>query len=249
MALPIPNDIALFLIATLAGAVISGIAGFAFGLIASAIWLHAITPAQSAVLVAAFGIVVQGFALWRSPHAPSLSRLWPFLIGGAVGIPLGAGILKWASPSSMRAFVGVGLVLFSAYNLARPRLPRLPGGAIADGAVGVINGFLGGSTGLGAIAVIVWSTLRGWTKDEQRAVFQPVAIAIFAMTLAWFGLNGLVTLETVRLFALGLPIVLLGTWIGLRFYRRLDEATFRVIILALLLVSGLALLPSILNAD
>jgi uncharacterized protein len=46
----------LFILATFVGALVTGIAGFAFGLIASAIWLHAITPAQSAALIAAFAI-------------------------------------------------------------------------------------------------------------------------------------------------------------------------------------------------
>lgn len=46
---------------------------------------------------------------------------------------------------------------------------------------------MGGSTGLAGIPVIVWSTMRAWSKDEQRAVFQPVVVGIFLMTLLWFG--------------------------------------------------------------
>jgi uncharacterized membrane protein YfcA len=41
---------------------------------------------------------------------------------------------------------------------------------------------------------------------------------------------------------LGLPFLLAGTWLGLRLYGRLDEEGFRKIVLALLLVSGAALL-------
>jgi hypothetical protein len=46
----LPLDLVLFFFATLLGAVVAGIAGFAFGLIASAVWLHIIPPAQSAPL-------------------------------------------------------------------------------------------------------------------------------------------------------------------------------------------------------
>jgi len=101
-----------------------------------------------------------------------------------------------------------------------------------------------GSTGLAGIPVVVWSTLRGWSKDEQRAVFQPVAITIFAMVLLWFTGRGMVTAATVWLFVLGLPAVLLGMWLGLKLYGKLNEATFRIIVLILLLISGLTLLPS-----
>jgi hypothetical protein len=56
----------------------------------------------------------------------------------------------------------------------------------------------------------VWCSLRGWSKDEQRAVFQPVAVAIFAMTALWLGGTGLLAGDTIRLFAIGLPAVLTG---------------------------------------
>ena len=248
MAHAVPFDVALFIFAAFVGALVTGVAGFAFGLIASAIWLHAITPTQSAALIAAFAIVIQGATLWKLRHAVQVSRLVPFFVGGALGIPLGVAVLGWASASQMRTFVGLALVAFSLYSLARPKLPTIQGGGIADGVVGAISGFLGGSTGLAGIPVIVWATLRGWSKDEQRAVFQPVAVTIFAMTLVWFGGSGMVTTETLRLFAIGLPAVLLGTWLGLKLYGRLDEVTFRRVVLVLLLVSGLTLLPSVIMA-
>ena len=75
-------------------------------------------------------------------------------------------------------------------------------------------------------------------------MFQPVAITIFAMVLLWFTGSGMVTAATVWLFVLGLPAVLLGMWLGLKLYGKLNEATFRIIVLILLLISGLTLLPS-----
>jgi uncharacterized membrane protein YfcA len=44
------------------------------------------------------------------------------------------------------------------------------------------------------------------------------------------------------LFALGLPALLLGTWVGMKLYGRLDENQFRKMVLVLLLVSGAVLL-------
>jgi len=243
MTSAIPMDLALFFVATLLGAMVAGVAGFAFGLIASAIWLHIISPAQSAPLIAAFAILIQGATLWRLWHALQFRRLVPFIVGGALGIPLGAAALSWTSPDRMRAFIGAGLIVFSFYSLIRPTLPALKGNAVADGIVGLLSGAFSGSTGLAGIPVIVWASLRRWSKDDQRAVFQPVVIAVFAMTLIWFGGTGMVTTETLRLFWIGLPAAVVGTWLGLKLYGRLDEATFRVVVLVLLLASGLTLLP------
>lgn len=239
----VPLDLVLFFFATLVGAVVAGVAGFAFGLIASAIWLHIISPAQSAPLIAAFAILIQGATLWKLRHAIQPIRLVPYGLGGALGIPIGAAALSWASPTQMRIFIGVALILFSIYSLARPNLPAVKGGTLANGVVGLLSGAFGSSTGLAGVPVIVWASLRRWSKDEQRAVFQPVVVAVFVMTLIWLGGTGVVTEETLHLFRIGLPAVLIGTWLGLKLYGRLDEGAFRFIVLVLLLVSGLTLLP------
>jgi hypothetical protein len=47
--------------------------------------LHAITPAQSAALIAAFAITIQSVSLWKVPHAIKLTRLMPFLVGSVLG--------------------------------------------------------------------------------------------------------------------------------------------------------------------
>jgi hypothetical protein len=126
--------------------------------------------------------------------------------------------------------------------LLRPALkPVTHGGAAADAGVGFLNGVLGGMTGLAGILVTIWSGLRGWPKDEQRAVFQPVGVSIFAMSAAWLGAKGALSGDIVRLFLIGLPALALGTWLGFKLYGRLDDATFRKAVLVLLLISGVTL--------
>jgi uncharacterized membrane protein YfcA len=61
------------------------------------------------------------------------------------------------------------------------------------------------------------------------------------MSAVWLGAGGEIDGTTIRLFVLGLPVLLAGTWLGLRLYGRLDEAGFRKIVLLLLTASGLAL--------
>jgi len=235
-------ELSLFLGGTFVAAVVAGLAGFAFGLTAAAIWLYALSPLQTAVLIVGFGLVVQGYSVWKLRASLRWGRLWPFLIGAALGVPLGVAILGWAKPGAMRAGIGVVLVLYALYGLIRPALPQMRGGgAAADGGVGFLSGIIGGATGLAGILAVIWCGLRGWTKDEQRAVFQPVGVAIFLLTAAWLGGTGKVSRDTIYLFALGLPVLLVGTWLGLRLYGRLDEAGFRKAVLVLLLISGIAL--------
>jgi uncharacterized protein len=236
-------ELPLFLLATFAGALVAGLSGFAFGLVAASIWLYILTPLQTATLIIAFGLIVQGYAVWKLRRALDWRKLLPFLLGAALGVPVGVSILTWANPAHVRIGVGVFLVLYSLYALFRPAIgPLKAGGAAVDAGVGFLNGVLGGITGLAGILVTIWCGLRGWPKDVQRTVFQPVAVAIFLMSALWIGAKGAITAETAKLFLIGLPALLAGTWLGLKLFGRLDEASFRKIVLVLLLASGAVLM-------
>jgi uncharacterized protein len=238
----LPLELPLFLIATFAGALVAGLSGFAFGLVAASIWLYILTPLQTATLIIAFGLIVQGYSVWKLRGSLDWKRLAPFVAGAALGVPVGVGILTWASPVHVRIGVGAFLVLYSLYALFRPAIaPVKGGGAAADAAIGFLNGVLGGITGLAGILVTIWCGLRGWPKDMQRAVFQPVAVAIFLMSALWIGAKGAITPETIKLFLIGLPALFAGTWLGLKLYGHLNEAAFRKVVLVLLLASGVAL--------
>lgn len=138
----------LILSGTFLAALVAGLGGFAFGIVAAAVWLHILTPLQTATLIMGLGLV--GYSVWKLRHALSWRRLTPLLIGTAFGVPLGVFMLAHANPHYLR--VGTGA------------------------------------------------------------------------------------------FVAALPVLLAGTWLGLKFYGSLDEAQFRKLVLVLLLASGATLL-------
>jgi uncharacterized membrane protein YfcA len=147
------------------------------------------------------------------------------------------------APHYLRRGVGVILIAFGLYGLLRPAITPIKSSALAgDLGAGLLNGLLGGATGLAGIVAIIWCQLRGWTKDQQRAVFQPVGVATFAMSSAWLSGQGSIAREVLWLFAVRLPVLLAGTWLGLTLYGRLDEAQFRKVVVILLLGSGVVMM-------
>jgi uncharacterized protein len=146
----LPFDLAFFLLATFAAALVVGLAGFAFGLVAAALWLHILTPVQTASLIIAFGLIVQGVAVWKLRRALQWARLWPFLLGALLGVPLGVALLGWANPDYMRAGVGILLIAYSIHGLARPMMKPIVAGARADAGVACLTGFSAGRPGLRA---------------------------------------------------------------------------------------------------
>ena len=237
----------IFLIAAFVGGVVNGLSGFAMSLVVSGIWLHILTPIQTVTLLVGYGLLVQGYGIWKLRHALNWRTVALFISGGAVGVPIGVLLLAYINPSNMRTVVGVLLVMYSTYSLARPAFKPVQAGASADIGIGVVNGLLGGLTGFAGIVIVIWCQLRNWPKDIQRAVSQPVTFAAFAMSAISLSLKGDIPVETIRLYAFGLPVVAAGMWTGFKLYGKLDDTAFRKVVLLLLLVAGLGLIVPVSN--
>ena len=93
--------LAVFVLGTATAALVTGLAGFAFGLVAAAVWLYALTPIQTTTLIAAYGLLVQGYAVWKLRRSINFGRLAPLIVGSAIGVPLGILLLRWVPPATI----------------------------------------------------------------------------------------------------------------------------------------------------
>src|ERR1700751_5782389 len=133
-----------FASAALVGGFVSGFSGFAMGLVVSGVWLHIITPMQTATLIAGYGLLTQGYGIFKLRHALDLQKAWPLAVGTVIGIPFGVSILAYLNPTYLRFTVGLLLVLYAIYGLTKPVFAPMKIGVRADIAIGVSNGLLGG---------------------------------------------------------------------------------------------------------
>ena len=225
------------------GGLAAGAAGLGDALAAAGLWLHRRGPGEGVPLLGTTGLVIHLIPLLRLHRALDYSRLMPFLVGGTLGVPVGSWLLGIADPAVFRAGVGGFLVIYSLVFLFRPPQGGFAaGGRAADGAIGLVGGVLGGLAGLSGIVPTVWSALRGWSRAEQRGIFQPFILAMHGMALAWLAWGGMVDARTAINFLWCLPGIAAGSWLGLKLYGRLDDKQFQRIVLVLLLVLGAILL-------
>jgi uncharacterized membrane protein YfcA len=235
-------SLVLFCAAAFAGGFVSGFSGFAMGLVVSGVWLHIITPLQTAALIAGYGLLTQGYGIIKLRQALNWRAIWPLSLGTTIGIPVGVLLLTYINPVYVRLGVGVLLVLYAIYSLARPAFKQMKIGAATDIGIGFVNGLVGGVTGLGGVVSTISCQWRGWTRDAQRAVFQPVLFAAFVVISISMAVTGAFTTETVKLYGLGLPFMLVGIWSGFKLYGKIDDEMFRKVVLILILLAGLSLI-------
>ena len=220
-----------------------GAVGFGDGLIVAAVWLHVLAPVETVPLVVAVGFVIHLIPLFRLRRSLDFTKLWPFLIAGTLAVPVGNQLLQVVDPDAFRTGVGVFLVLYAMVFLIRPNPGHVTGGGrAADAAIGAVGGVLGGLAGLSGIVPGMWANLRGWSRAQQRGVFQPFILVMHAMALAWLAVGGMVDARTGINFLWCLPAIAAGSGLGLWLYGRLDERRFHRIVLGLLLVLGVTLL-------
>jgi uncharacterized membrane protein YfcA len=232
----------LFLLAAFVGGFASGLAGFAMGFVVSGIWLHILTPVQTTVLIVGYGLLTQGYGVWKLRYAITWKSIAPFIIGGMIGVPIGTMLLTYLNPAYLRSGVGLLLVIYGTYGLLQRAFKPVPSSGRIDAGIGLVNGMLAGLTGLPGFIITVWCQLRGWKKDVQRAVFQPVILAAMVANVISLGIAGVITADILRLYLVGLPAMVAGLYVGFKLYGKLDEAVFRKVILVMLLIAGLGLI-------
>jgi uncharacterized protein len=236
--------LAIVLIGALVAGFTTGFAGFGTALVASGLWFHALPAAVVPPLVVLASVAGQLVGLVTVRKAFDWRRAAPYLIGGAVGVPFGVAALAVASPSLLRASVGIFLMIYAFYQLAWRRRHWIGawGGATADGLIGVGGGFLGGFAGLSGPLPLIWLQLRGGDGDGQRATYQPFNLIVLALATGGMALTGQITSQVLWIAFFCLPATLIGASLGARVYTGVSARTFQRVVLCLLLMSGCILI-------
>jgi uncharacterized protein len=237
------EQMTIVLAGALAGGIVNGLTGFGTAITALGIWVYALPPTVASSLAITCSVVSQTQTLhliWRSIQ---WKRVLCFVVPGVLGVPLGTLILPHVDSRIFKLGLGCFLVVYPAYVLLRRRhIEKSWGGAAADGVVGFGGGVLGGLTGLSGILPVVWTDVRGWSKEQRRAVVQSFNMAILSLALAAHAASGLLTRDVGLALLVALPGSIGGAWLGAFIYKRLADRGYQRVIMLLLLASGLVLL-------
>lgn len=233
------------LIGAAIGGFVQGVTGFAFGLVAMSFWAWVIPPELAAPLAVSGALTGQVMAQLTARRKVDLKMLWPFVLGGLAGIPIGVGILPYLDLQYFKAILGAILLLWCPAMLQSHRLPRVEASSrVSDGVAGALGGIMCGFGGFSGTVPTLWCTLKGLAKDEHRSVVQNFNLSMLSVTMAVYINQGLVTRGMLPLFAMIVPAILVSSLLGKRVYLGITEATFRKLTLGTLTLSGIAFLSS-----
>jgi uncharacterized protein len=225
-----------------AGAVVSGLVGFAFSAVAGAILLHVLPPTEAVPLMMACSIVTQAVSL-VALRGTVQWRCSPLLIAaGALGIVPALYLLHNIDARIFRIGFGAFLAVYASYMLLRPATAYLRNtGRLHDVVVGFGGGLVGGLTAMPGALPTIWCELRGMPKDQQRGVVQPYITAMQLFALALMVPHNSLSKTALLNLTFSLPALAAGAALGVLIFRRIGDAIFRHTVLGVLLVAGLVL--------
>lgn len=230
--------------AVLAGFV-QGLSGFAFGLVAMSFWAWFLEPQLAAALAVCGAWTGQMLAALTRRRASYWGTLMPFLAGGVLGVPLGTWLLPMLDAQLFKVFLGALMVIWCPIMLVSGRLGQVSVRSRAvDGLAGLAGGVMGGLGGFTGVIPTLWTTMTGLPKDEQRAVIQNFNLVTLSVTLLAYLATSSIQPGMLPAIAVVVLAVVLPVLAGARLYVGISQQAFRIIVLSLLTLSGVAMLAS-----
>jgi len=235
------------LTAVFVASILSSIAGFAFSAICGAMLFHLLArPVHTVQIMIVCSIAIQLLSVVTPKNSVDWKYLARFICGGVVGLPLGVYLLTHLSPHLYIKCIGLFLIGYGVFMIARQPPKMIFSNAVGDYIAGFLGGVTGGFAAFPGAFVTIWCGLKGWTKDRQRGVYQPFILIMQLLALALISFtqsshtraDAVLGISTITY----IPGALLGTWCGIAIFRRLTDVQFARTVNLLLIVSGVGLL-------
>jgi|GEM_PF-6816777 len=248
--MPDMTTFALTALLVVFGSIVSGLAGFGFGIAVMPFMLLLYPPKVAVAItpvISCLGLFIQWTNV-RKDADPVLARR--LIIGSLCGIPLGGLILVAISPVHLKLLIGVAVVVAITVQLASRRTdgpPQQPSQWVALGG-GLGAGLLASTVGQPGIPI---GLLMAWTRLDKKTVrgtmvtFLVVTQVVTVINLFW---QKVLTPPILWTGLLLMPFYLVGLSIGNRGFQVASQGTYRRVLLGVLTISAITGVVNGINA-
>jgi uncharacterized membrane protein YfcA len=239
------SDPSLYLLILLSGAFlgafVQGATGFGSGLLINAFWLHIMEPTHAIPLNVVTSLFISGVPIYKLRKKLDFSKLKQFAIFGVVGIPIGMYLLVISDPSKLKFSIGILLVIYALLMLKISSFSINVNNKSINNLVGFISGIIGGLTALLGIIPVAWFSVQRLPKNTKRGTYEPFIFITSIAAIISFAFVGLYKIEMIFDLLKIIPALLVGSWLGIKIYNKINDNLFRKVVLGLILLSGLFL--------
>ena len=215
-----------------------GFTGFGFSLAAVPLVSLIMPPAEAVPIVLLLQALVSLSGLRDASTQTHWRSIGVLAIGAAIATPVGTWGLAHLPAAPVRMAVAAIVAAGAAVLAFGVRLKQAPTG-LAALPFGLASGLCNGIAGIPGPPIIAFYLAMPVTTAVARAsmiVFFLLTSLLALAPLAWLGLIGRGSLVSA---AIGLPAVLIGSWLGALLYRTSADRHYRSVALLLLFATAL----------
>ena len=236
------TGVAILALALFLGCTVYSATGFGIAMTAMPIALLAVGDPQTAVVVVNTGGVSAGIliAIQARKDIP-YREIVPIAAAGALGVPFGVAVLKFADPSIIRIGIVVLILVLAALSLK-----EFQGEIPLAGVLGVVAGFIVGATltafAVGGPLIVLFLLARNLGRQSVRGAMAFFLLVIAAIGVGAYATAGLYNVERLTLFVVILIPAFIGFGLGGLLIQRMNERIFRYVVLGIITLSSIAVL-------
>ena len=235
--------IAVSAVAVFAAALVQGVTGFGFVIVAAPVLTIYLAPTLVVPVMLLQSVALNAAIMIGAYRWINLRRVWALVLAGAAMTPVGAALLIGLDAAIIRVLIGVvvgatavGMLLGVQRTASKELLASVP--------VGAASGVLGGLAGLSGAPVVLFFTNQSVDPKESRANLVLYFQVLNLVALPSFAVGGILTRDVFVLSLELLPGALVGVGAGIWLASRVAVAVFRRISLFIVLLAGVGAIVS-----
>lgn len=230
----------LHVVIFLAG-IVSGLTSFGFALVAVPLLTFLVGPKTAITISLLLANVSRIFLIIETWKWMNIKKLMPLISAGIIGTFIGSYFLFLADNIEIKILIGLVTIISSLMLLTgfKKPLKNEKNGYIP---IGLISGFLNGSTGIGGPPVVIFQSNQSIGKNIFRAN-NTLFFTVLTFSSLFAQIVGKVVTKEILLLTLTLiPTLIIGTIVGFFLSKRINDNVFRNLTLILILFTGFSVI-------
>ncbi len=236
--------IAAFIV--LVASFVRSISGFGYALISTPLLTFIFDAKSVVVMNIILGSFTNVLVLYHTRKYIDVKRAVIIILGSAAGVPIGAYLLSWLDPSIIKLIIAALVIPFSVI-LMLGHSHKFSHDSIGCGVAGFLSGILAASTSLGGPVAALFLLNQGLTPERFVGTMAVYFISISLMSIAAFTSLRMVTSEVLIRVAILLPVLVIGSYAGVKVLPRINVVLFKRITSSILCFTALAIIISFLT--
>lgn len=216
---------------------IQSITGFGFAVVGTPLLLFFMEPKQVVSLMVFGALILNLMVIYKTRGKSDPKVIWPMFVASLIGIVPGVYILKVVDASNLKLCIGI-LILLVSFFMASNYVMTIKREKLATVLVGIVSGFMGGSTSLSGPPVALFLMNQQQDKEAFRAnLVRYFCLGNIATLLVMYFMETM-DLGVLRQGLYAVPGVLLGVWVGEKAFAQVSPKLFKWITLGVIFFCG-----------